>query len=102
MAAAQVHISIILHKGTPLDYPQYRHTALWLQSSDGSPARLAEIAGAHGFFEYEHADHADPSLNQDCVRLIDVGDLSRLSTRVSIVQALSRVLVDHDDREYDC
>nr|OQO29671.1 hypothetical protein B0A51_02576 [Rachicladosporium sp. CCFEE 5018] len=102
MAAAKVHISIVVYRGSPLDYPQYRHTALWLRFSDGSPALLAEITGGHGFFEYQYGDNADPATHQDFVRAVDVGQLSSTFTRASIIQTLSGVHVDNDDREYIC
>ncbi|KAK6435962.1 hypothetical protein LTR95_007849 [Oleoguttula sp. CCFEE 5521] len=102
MAASGVHISIIVHRGTPLDYPQYRHTALWLRFSDHSPDLTAEIVGAHGFFEFQTRDNADPYASRDFVRAIDVGYLTNTFTKASIVQALSRVLVDNRDREYNC
>jgi len=97
-----VHINIIFSKGSPLDYPQYRHTALWIQYANGSALILAHIVGPNGDYVFETRESAVPWETQGFARKIDVGLLAATATPAQIVQALRRVPINNRDREFNC
>lgn len=97
-----IHVSIIVHKGDPLDWPEYRHTALWLRSDDGSPALIVHIIGASGTFEFQIRPDSHPDEDKLYVRTVDVGHLDGAMSAAQVVEALQRVGIDNRDREFNC
>ncbi|KAI6823983.1 hypothetical protein KC367_g8187 [Hortaea werneckii] len=55
-AQSSAHISVIVFKGSPLDYPQYRHTSLWLNAN----WTLSQILA---FLQNVRIDHFDREFN---------------------------------------
>ena len=98
----RIYISIIIYKGSPLDYPQYRHTAIWLRFEDGSPSLLVHVVGPSGGFEFESKRSSDPSESQRFAKRIDIGYLTIDMTPAQIVQVLQRVPINNRDREFNC
>jgi hypothetical protein len=101
-AMTTVHVSIIVHKGSPLDYPHYRHTALWLQFTDHSPSQLVHVVGPPGGYEFECKQDLEPWETQGYAKTIDVGDLMVAATPAQMTQALQRTPVENRDREFNC
>lgn len=97
-----IHISIIIYKGSPLDYPQYRHTALWLQFADRSPSLIIHVVGPSGGFEFECKQNSRPWEDQSLAKTVDVGHLTVATTPSQIAQTLQRIPVDNGDREFNC
>ncbi|CZT14240.1 uncharacterized protein RCC_00215 [Ramularia collo-cygni] len=97
-----VHLSIIVYKGSPLDYPQYRHTALWLRFGDGSPPHLVHVVGPPGGFVFESGESDKPWETQGFAKMVEVGRLLVSATPVQTVQALRRVPIVNSDREFNC
>lgn len=71
-----VHIDIIVYRGSPLDYPHYRHTGLWLRFADGSPPLLVHIVGPRGEFVFETRQDHTPWDTQRDAKSVKVGDLT--------------------------
>ncbi len=96
-----IHISIIVYKGSPLDYSQYRHTALWLRFADGSPPLLVHVVGPSGGFEFESRESSKPWESQRYANIVDVGTLTVAATSAQTVRALRSVPINNRDREFD-
>lgn len=64
---------IIVHKGDPLDYQKYRHTAIWLVPAEGDSQYYCHVRGAPGEFEYEKRTDYDPRGSRSFAKLIEVG-----------------------------
>ena len=97
-----IHIRIIVYKGSPLDYSQYRHTALWLRFTDGSPSLLVHIVGPPGGFVFESRQSSQPWETQRYAKMIEVGTLTVVATSAQTVQALQSVPINNRDREFNC
>lgn len=83
-----VYISIFVLKGDLLDYPQYRHTALWLEFGNDSPSLLVHVVGPHGEFKFESRESSQPYEVEGYAKKIDVGFLNVKMTSAQIVSAL--------------
>ncbi|KAF7185186.1 hypothetical protein HII31_13461 [Pseudocercospora fuligena] len=99
---ANISVSIIVYQAEPLDYWWTRHTALWLQFSNGSPSTLVHIVGPTGGFSFEHREVLEPWQSQSFAKRVDVGVLSRPATAAQTIAALRSVPIRNDDREFDC
>lgn len=102
MTLPSVHISIVVRKGSPLDYQQYRHTAFWIRFSDGSPAMMIHITGTVGLFEFVAEEASDPTAITGFARKIDVGHLRVSATSAQVTRALEEVPINNRDREFNC
>ncbi|MCJ1245698.1 hypothetical protein MMC30_002902 [Trapelia coarctata] len=67
-------LSILITRGSPIDAPQYRHTALYLETLSSSPphpnAILLEITGGTGFFSPRATSNTQPLLHADFLQKI--------------------------------
>lgn len=103
MSAKDVHISIVVEKGDPLDWPQCRHAALFLTSIDSSPTCIAHAVGSAGDFQFECVEGVDPRESGLFAREIKVGFLKGVTTSTQIAQRLrTDVHVDNTDLEFNC
>lgn len=102
VAMSTVHMSIIVYKGSPLDYQRYRHTAFWIRFRDGSPAVLVHVVGPIGQFEFQARQAPNPSESAGFAKAIDVGFLTVSATPAQVLQALQRIPIDNTDREFNC
>ena len=100
--AHTIHVSIIVERGEPLDYPHYRHTALWLHYSGDSSAIQAHVVGPIGEFIFDCKAVSDPSENRLLAEVVEVGDLVRAAKLSQIVQVLGAVPIQNRDREFNC
>lgn len=104
-APNNVHISIIVCKGSPLDYQQYRHTAFWIQFDDPSttPAIMAHITGTAGMFQFEFQEtNSDPTSSSNFAKQIEVGFLITPATPSQLRLVLQRIPIDNWSREFNC
>lgn len=85
-----------------MDYPQYRHTSLWVRFADGGSPFLAHIVGPLQAFEFETKEMQDPTTTRSFARLISVGWLGVSWTPSQIHAFLQNVRIDHFDREFNC
>ncbi|KAI6908458.1 hypothetical protein KC318_g4373 [Hortaea werneckii] len=96
------HISVVVYRGSPLDYPQYRHTSLWIRFADGNSPFLAHIVGPLQAFEFETKEMHDPTTTRSFAKLISVGWLRVSWTPSQITTFLQNVRIDRFDREFNC
>lgn len=97
-----VHISIIVHRGAPLDYPHYRHTALWSHFGDQYQPLIAHVVGPVGDFEFESREEAQPWKNEDFAKIVDVGPLATTITQPRLEALLRAIPIRNHDREFNC
>lgn len=102
MAATTVNISIAIYEGNPLDYQEYRHTALFASFANGNPSALVHVVGPPGEYEFEITDDYDPSRSRSLAKAVDVGSLSVQASRAQVIRVLEAVPVDNDDHEFNC
>ena len=103
MSTTRIHLSILVHKGDPLDYQMYRHTALCFHSNkNDSPSVIAEVVGPIGEFQFETKElaclHESPGLAKE----VDVGGLTKSTTAEFIVEILKTVPIENLDPEFNC
>ena len=96
------HISIIVNKRDPLDYPEHRHASIWIQFGDGSPATCVHIVGPPGEFKFEARETTDSTKAATFAKRIDVGDLKEPLTSRQIIAWLKKVPIRNADREFNC
>ena len=102
MSSRNPHVSIIIYRGEPLDYSKYRHTSIWLQFHDGSPALLVHIVGPAGEFELQTRNVANPGESAKFVKKVEVGNMTAFMTSNQAVELLKGVPIDPTDRESKC
>ncbi|OOF94490.1 hypothetical protein ASPCADRAFT_406391 [Aspergillus carbonarius ITEM 5010] len=66
---------ILIYRGDPLDYSEYRHTALYVQFA-AQGRSILHIIGTQGLFRYVEYVGTDPMELGDLVRVVPVTDLS--------------------------
>lgn len=96
-----VRLSIIVYKGSPLDYSHYRHTALWCRFADQSPSLLVHVVGPVGEFEFESREESQPWETRRYARRIDVGMLTVAATRAQTEALLQRIPINNRNREFN-
>lgn len=98
---SKAHITIIVNKGSPLDYPQYRHTALWVQYP--SKAKICHATGTtfEHIFQAEDYD-GDPTLLHDFAHKVEVGFLATALVMPQLVEILRKVEIDNSNWEFNC
>ena len=101
MTTPNAHLSIIVYKGYP-DWQQFRHTSLWIRFSDESPATMFHIIGASGFFRFEAYENPNPTESKKFAEMVEVGYLTSPASFTQVRQALQRILIDNQDREFNC
>ncbi|PKY04403.1 hypothetical protein P168DRAFT_269291 [Aspergillus campestris IBT 28561] len=94
---------ILVYEGTPLDYTEYRHTALHFVFAQGS-SRTMHVVGTQGLFEFEEGVDQDPSEGGELVRMIPVADIPRSVAGPAIKKAVSATPVKNGraDLEWNC
>lgn len=95
-------MSIIVYKGDPLDYSQFRHTALWLRFADRSPSLVVHVVGPPGELTFESRQSSQPWETQRYAKTVEVGYLRVAATSAQTVAALQRVPMNNRDRDFNC
>lgn len=95
-------ISVLVHRGQPLDYQMYRHTAIFIQFQDDSPPLLVQISEPNGEYEFDCVPHYKPESNADLVKTIDVGFLRVAIEPATLARTMATVRIDNHDREFNC
>ena len=103
MSQRQKHrVYIVVHKGDPLDYQKYRHTAVWVVPADGSAHYYCHVVGKTGDFSYEQRINYNPKGSRTFAKLIDVGETRTLSTTSEFTKFVKGTPVKKDDPEFNC
>lgn len=103
MSTTKTHLSILVHKGDPLDYQMYRHTTLLFQlDQNDAHAMLVEVVGPNGEFQFETREVANPHESPGLAKEVDVGCLPKSTTADCMVEILKTVPIENLDREFNC
>ncbi|OJJ75346.1 hypothetical protein ASPBRDRAFT_53262 [Aspergillus brasiliensis CBS 101740] len=94
---------ILVYRGDPLDYSEYRHTALYVQFASQTRTIL-HILGTQGLYRYVEYPGADPMELGDLVRAVPVTDLSVSVEEEAIRETVARTPVRNGylDLEWNC
>lgn len=96
-------IYITVERGEPLDYIEYRHTALHLIFPDGTEC-LMHVLGAHGIFNFYNHQNCGPSTRPLYEKSIHVVDIPDSTSPLSIRSVISTTPVKNspEDRPWNC
>ncbi|PYH91122.1 hypothetical protein BO71DRAFT_56724 [Aspergillus ellipticus CBS 707.79] len=95
---------ILVYKGDPLDYTEYRHTALYFQFA-AQVRSVMHIIGTQGLYKFVEYLGADPMEIGDLVRVVPVTEISAsVDEEEAIREAVSRTPVRNGylDLEWNC
>ncbi|KAJ0415048.1 hypothetical protein BJY00DRAFT_269486 [Aspergillus carlsbadensis] len=94
---------ILIYKGEPLDYTEYRHTALYFHFASSTRAIL-HIIGCPGLFRYTHNVNVDPSSLGDLVKVVPVTEIPTSIGEDSICETVSRTPIRNGrmDLDWNC
>jgi hypothetical protein len=95
-----VSLSIIVYKGSPIDAPEYRHTALFLEFPD-TTTLLVHVTGASGFFQPEVKPGENPTKSKGFIKKIHVGSIQG-QTKAVIESTIKVTPVNNSDRSWNC
>lgn len=101
-AFTTIRISVIVSKGSSVDWQEYRHTALWLEFPDLSPSMLVHVVGSLGLFKYNFRELAKPEESKYFAKLIVAGTLTSAITQREVLDTLGSVPIANDDLEFNC
>jgi len=93
-------LSIIIYKGSPVDAPEFRHTALFLEIP-GSNSLLLHIVGTSGIFQPQVKQNEDPSKSQKFVRRIAVAKIQGQSKN-AIQSRIMATPIKNSDKSWNC
>lgn len=93
---------IIVNRGDPIDSYSLRHTAFWVEFSDGRNF-VSQVCGAASFFEFEERwNEAQPEENGQFERIIPVITVRTMADDMSIRDTLRGTPVNNDERSWNC
>lgn len=102
MATTTVQASIVIEKGTPLDYQKYRHTSLYFEFANLEPSATIQVIGPKKQYIFECKDNWDPTQNPSLAKIVALGPLAVQASRARLVQILQTVPIRNKDWEFDC
>ncbi|KAL4939326.1 hypothetical protein BDV06DRAFT_225129 [Aspergillus oleicola] len=94
---------ILIYKGDPLDYAEYRHTALYFHFSSGSRSIL-HVVGCPGLFRFAHNIDTDPSSVGILAKVVPVTEIPTDIGEDSIVETVTRTPIRNGrlDLDWNC
>lgn len=94
---------VLVYKGEPLDYHEYRHTALYLKLPDNQ-SFIMHILGTQGMFEYAQIKNKDPSVVGSLAKVVPVADISEVIGSGPIQSTVAKTLVQNGplDLDWNC
>lgn len=63
---------------------------------------MFHIIGASGFFRFEAYENPNPTESKKFAEMVEVGYLTSPASFTQVRQALQRILIDNQDREFNC
>ncbi|KAL3470350.1 hypothetical protein BJX99DRAFT_239648 [Aspergillus californicus] len=94
---------ILIYKGEPLDYAEYRHTALYFHFASSSRS-IMHIIGCPGLFRFSHNVNVDPSTQGDLARVVPVAEIPTDIGEGSICETITRTPIRNgrEDLDWNC
>ncbi|KAL4891695.1 hypothetical protein BDV59DRAFT_62330 [Aspergillus ambiguus] len=97
---------ILVYEGTPLDFSEYRHTALhFVYAASTAPSTTTmHVVGTQGLFEFQEDVDQDPHDGGDLARMIPVGDIPGSVSAAAIKKTVSATPVKNGraDLDWNC
>ncbi|KAL4877875.1 Pyruvate/Phosphoenolpyruvate kinase-like domain-containing protein [Aspergillus karnatakaensis] len=96
-------VFILIYKGDPLDYAEYRHTALYFHFAS-STRTILHIIGCPGLFRFVKASNVDPSTVGELAKVVPVTEIPTDIGEEAIVQTVERTPIRNgrDDLDWNC
>ncbi|KAA8642316.1 hypothetical protein EYZ11_002902 [Aspergillus tanneri] len=96
-------VYILVYEGSPLDYAEYRHTALHFMFPRGLTTTL-HVVGTQGLFQFEEDIDQDPHEGGKLVHTIAVGELISSINAAALKKVVSATPIKNgrDDLEWNC
>ncbi|KAL4868978.1 hypothetical protein BDV12DRAFT_196778 [Aspergillus spectabilis] len=94
---------ILIYKGEPLDYAEYRHTALYFHFAS-STRTILHIIGCPGLFRFVKSSNIDPATVGDLAKVIPVAEIPTSIGEEAICQTVERTPIRNgrDDLDWNC
>ncbi|KAL4801776.1 Pyruvate/Phosphoenolpyruvate kinase-like domain-containing protein [Aspergillus unguis] len=94
---------ILIYKGDPLDYSEYRHTALYFHFASSSRS-IMHVVGCPGLFRYSHNIDTDPSSVGILAKVIPVTEIPTNIGEDSICETVQRTPIRNGrlDLDWNC
>jgi len=93
-------LSIIAYRGSPVDAPEFRHTALFIEFPNNETL-LLHITGASGFFATESKSGEEPTRSNKFIKKISVGVIQG-QERANIESTIKATPIKNLDRSWNC
>ena len=93
-------LSIVIYKGSPLDASEFRHTALFVEHSDGS-SLLLHIVGTTGMFQPQVRQNENPATSKTFIRKIVVANIQG-QTKDAIQSRVMTTPIQNSDKSWNC
>lgn len=93
---------ILIYKGDPLDYSEYRHTALYFHFP--SSRSIMHVVGCPGLFRYANNIDTDPSVMGRLAKVVPVTEIPTDIGEDSISQTVARTPIRNGrlDLDWNC
>ncbi|KAL4966390.1 uncharacterized protein BDV14DRAFT_198848 [Aspergillus stella-maris] len=94
---------ILIYKGDPLDYTEYRHTALYFHFASGQRSIL-HVVGCPGLFRFAHNVDVDPASVGILAKVVPVTEIATDIGKDSIVETVTRTPIRNGrlDLDWNC
>ncbi|KAE8351173.1 hypothetical protein BDV28DRAFT_158997 [Aspergillus coremiiformis] len=96
--------SILIYTGSPLDYPEYRHTALHFAYATGTTSTM-HVVGTQGFFIFQEDVDLDPyDTGAELAKTVSVAEIDGSVSAGTIRRAVSATPVKNgrEDLDWNC
>ncbi|KAF1831240.1 hypothetical protein BDW02DRAFT_484543, partial [Decorospora gaudefroyi] len=95
-------LSIAVYVGEPLDYQEYRHTALCLRPENEAPPMVIHAIGPNMDYRVEAKDNYDPKASRSFAKEVSVGKLTTPMTKAQLASVAYLTPVDNSSRDFNC
>ncbi|KAL4923130.1 uncharacterized protein BDV17DRAFT_296665 [Aspergillus undulatus] len=94
---------ILIYKGDPLDYSEYRHTALYFHFASGSRS-IMHVVGCPGLFRFSHNIDTDPGSVGILAKVVPVTEIPTDIGEDSICETVTRTPIRNGrlDLDWNC
>ncbi|KAE8323027.1 hypothetical protein BDV39DRAFT_218112 [Aspergillus sergii] len=96
--------TILIYTGSPLDYPEYRHTALHFTFATGTTSTM-HVVGTQGLFIFQEDVDLDPhDFGSELAKTVPVGEINGDVSAETIRRAVAATPVRNgrEDLDWNC